>query len=103
MIDINRISNETLHKLTWEEIGELDLLNHGVMTYHGELKSRVKGWKRETVSEYQTNFVSPFGLTVEFITTQKTNLGGTEYAYRVREDGKYAEQVNPLGGLKFIK
>ena len=37
-MNINNISNATIHKLDRYEIGELDLVCHGVITYKGELK-----------------------------------------------------------------
>lgn len=42
-IKVNEIKNETIAKLTRDEIGKLGLLNVGVYTYKGTLKCRVKG------------------------------------------------------------
>lgn len=44
-IKANEIKNETIAKLTRDEIGKLGLLNIGVYTYKGTLKCRVKGLK----------------------------------------------------------
>ena len=45
-MNINRIENSTLAKLTAAEIGALDLCNYGVGLYRGELKTRYNGMKR---------------------------------------------------------
>lgn len=45
-MNIQNIKNETLHKLTKEEIGDLGLCNEGVGLYRGELKTRCNGIKR---------------------------------------------------------
>lgn len=103
-MDINSIKNETLAKLTAEEIGELGLLNLGVMTYRGELKSRRQGFKTEKVSEIQTNFNHiGYPFTVEFIKIQQT--GDTEeWAMRVYYPDKgYNIHLIPLAGIDFLK
>lgn len=48
MVDINKIENKTLAKLTRDEIGLLDLVNNGVGLYRGDLKTRYNGMKRQT-------------------------------------------------------
>jgi hypothetical protein len=66
---MSNIKNSTIAKLTYEEVGELGLLNKGIMTYTGTLKSRKQGFKTEKISEYQTNFVND-GYRFEFIKLQ---------------------------------
>ena len=44
-INLSQISNYTLSKLTRDEIYCLGLMTAGIYTYHGALKSRVKGFK----------------------------------------------------------
>lgn len=44
-IDLSSISNDTLSKLTRDEIYCFGLMNAGICTYRGALKSRVKGFK----------------------------------------------------------
>lgn len=100
-MNIQNIKNETLAKLTSKEIGALDLLNHGVMTYRGQLKSRVKGFKMVKVSEIETHFT--LGGTFEFVEIQSDD-DEKHFAMRCRdEDGKYLEFVAPLAGLPFLK
>lgn len=65
-MNINNIKNETLHKLTAEEIGDLDLCNYGVGLYRGELKSRKRGFKTVVVSDHEVHFVADV-CRVEFV------------------------------------
>ena len=44
-INLSQISNYTLSKLTRDEIYCFGLINAGIYTYQGKLKSRVKGFK----------------------------------------------------------
>ena len=44
-INLSQISNCTLSKLTRDEIYCFGLMNAGIYTYQGKLKSRVKGFK----------------------------------------------------------
>ena len=93
-MNIQNISNETIHKLNASEIGELGLVNYGVFTYHGELKTRKHGFKREVVSDWQTNFCpeerSFFRL--EFIKIEQTG-DMPDYAMRVYDTdyNRYSE------------
>ena len=57
-IDANRIENSTIMKLDRKEIGALGLVQAGVFTYKGELKSRVMGLKVTMRTENQVNFES---------------------------------------------
>ena len=104
LTDINRVRNETLHKLTWEEIGELGLNNYGVWTYHGELKSRRQGYKREVINEWQINFKGSNEYRAEFIKIQQTSEN-TDWALRVYNEQleTYTVHVHPLLGIDFLK
>lgn len=57
-INVNKIKNETLAKLTRDEIGALGLVNCGCYTYKGSLKSRLKGLKTTMKTDMQVNFES---------------------------------------------
>lgn len=102
--NINRIKNETIQKLTAEEIGELGLVNRGVMLYKGTLKSRRQGWKTEKVGDRQTNFISQNGFRVEFIRIQQVREE-PEWAMRIFniQNDSYSTLVHPLAGLDFLK
>lgn len=45
-IDAQNVKNTTIGKLTLEEVSTLGLLNCGICTYLGELKTRYNGMKR---------------------------------------------------------
>ena len=50
-IDLSKISNYALSKLTRDQIYGLGLMNAGICTYHGELKKRVKGFKTRILTD----------------------------------------------------
>lgn len=102
-MNIQNISNETIRKLNAREIGELDLVNNGVFTYHGTLKARKQGLKREVVNEWQTNFYNAV-YRIEFIKIEQTSET-TDYAMRVydSEREEYLKDLNILYGCEFFK
>lgn len=104
-MDIQKIQNDTLAKLTAEEIGDLDLLNHGVITYRGQLKSRCRGYETLKVSDKETHFISEAGWGVAEFIEIVSDGEEKHYAFRVREAGtdKYEEMVMPLAGLQFFR
>ena len=103
-LDINRVQNATLHKLTWSEIGELGLNNYGVFCYHGTLKTRKQGFKKEIVNEWQTNFIASNNYRVEFVKIEQTD-DEPNYAMRVydTELETYTVHINVLLGCDFFK
>lgn len=105
---IQNIKNETIHKLNRHEIGDLGLVNHGVMLYKGELKTRKPGLKRTVVNDWQINFEGTVAV-LEFIKIEPT-LTETEWAMRIRQksiypdmDDFYIEDINPLLGCDFFR
>ena len=103
-MNINNVQNETIHKLNWTEIGELGLINYGVFTYHGQLKTRKQGFKKEIVNEWQTNFIGNNHYRFEFIKIEQTHED-TDYAMRVynTELESYNVHFHILTGLEFLK
>lgn len=107
-MNINRIKNETLHKLTAEEIGALGLCNFGVGLYRGELKSRRKGLKTVKVSEDEIHFEGTTNR-VEFI--KIVSVGDTqEWAARIykmpvnpNQQGEYETYPMGIFGCDFFK
>lgn len=101
-INVDAISNKTLSKLTWREIGDLGLSNCGIFCYHGQLKTRKQGFKRAVVNERETVFEAE-SYRVEFIRIEQTDED-PNYAMRVFEKGKgYQMMVSPLVGVEFFK
>ena len=104
-MDINKVRNATLAKLDAREIGELDLLNHGVMTYRGTLKTRVRGCKTVKVSEVETDFEEE-DFRTEFIKIAPSDYSDEDHwAMRIwnKNTDKYLEHLMPLYGLKFLR
>ena len=107
MLNINNIKAETLAKLTSDEIGKLDLLNYGVMTYKGTLKTKRNGYKVCKISEIATNFVDKNNEWIyEFIRIQSDpNSEENHYAMRIYnvERGEYIEFCAPMIGIDFLR
>ena len=104
-MNINNISNATIQKLDRYEIGELDIVCHGVITYKGELKKRRQGFRVEYVNDWQVNFIGT-NVTVECIKIQPSGDyedGVIERAFRVRRESGYDEWPGVLFGCDFIK
>ena len=102
-MNIQNIENKTIAKLTADEIGELGLLNHGVMTYRGELKTRVKGFKTVN-SGAERHFYDEEGNHAEFFKIVSTEEDVDHWAMRIWLYQKgYSEDLTPLFGLKFLK
>ena len=102
-MDTNRIRNTTLAKLSAREIGELDLLNHGIMTYRGTLKTRVRGFKTIKVSETEIDFDEE-DFRTEFIKLASED-GETHWATRIwnKNTESYLIAMMPLYGLRFLR
>ena len=107
-MDINRIENSTLAKLTAKEIGALGLCNYGVGLYKGELKSRRNGLKTIKVSEKEIHFEG----TVSRIEFVQIVSDGSEKHWAARifrkpsypnEIGKYDTYPMGIFGCDFIK
>lgn len=107
-MNINEITNETLHKLTAWEIGALGLVNYGIGLYRGELKSRKSGWKTVKVSDWETHFEGTVSR-IEFIRLESTEES-KEWAARVYRKAVFDNEVAtyeiyPMGiiGCDFIR
>ena len=107
-MNINSIKNETLHKLTANEIGELGLCNYGIGLYRGELKSRKSGWKTVKVNDHEIHFEGTVSV-IEFIQIVSTGKV-KEWAARVYRKAVFENEVAtyedyPMGiiGCDFIR
>ena len=100
---IDELKNETISKLNRHEIGFFGLINQGVYTYKGILKSRKQGYKTVKVNENQTNFVGK-AATIEVVKIVSVE-DEDEYAFRVKdnETSEYVTDYNVLLGCQFLK
>lgn len=107
-MNINKIKSETLHKLTAEEIGNLDLLNYGVGLYRGELKSRKAGLKTTKVSEYEIHFEGT-AKRIEFVKIvskgEVPEWAARIYRKAIYPDAEGSYETFPMGitGCDFFK
>ena len=102
-IKANEIKNETIAKLTRDEIGKLGLFSIGVYTYKGTLKCRVKSLKT-TVKTDEKQFFENDNVRWEVIKIVAT-CDETEYAIRCYNKTKdeYEEFYPVLAGCDFFK
>ncbi len=103
-IRANEIKNETIAKLTKDEIGKLGLNNIGVYTYKGTLKCRVKGLKT-TVKTDEKQFFENDNVRWEAIKIVETCGYEDEYAIRCynKINDEYEEFYPVLQGCYFFK
>lgn len=102
-LDMSRISNATIEKLTRDELAGFGLYNAGICTYKGELKSRKKGFKTTEAPHTERCFETE-SKRFEFIKIQQTSEE-TEYAMRVynKVENDYEEWFPVLWGCDFFK
>lgn len=94
-IDINKVENKTLAKLTAKEIGLFGLCNIGIGLYRGELKTRYNGMKR-TSEDGVTFIFHGNGANVEF--TEIVSEGECrEWAARIFDTERGEYQTYPMG------
>lgn len=102
-MDINKIKDETLAKLTNEEAQDLGLANIGFGFYKGELKTRYNGMKRVAKNEKTFVFEGTY-LRAEF-----TELADKEekpfWAMRIFNKERNEYETYPMGiyGVYFMR
>ena len=102
-IDLSEISNDTLSKLTRNEIYSLGLMNIGIYTYKGALKNIVKGFKRTAIAS-NVMWYENDSMRWEIIKIIPLSYE-SEYAVRLFNKTTYEyETFYPvLNGCKFFK
>lgn len=102
-INVNEITNESIAKLTFIEIGNFGLSQAGINTYRGTLKSRVKGFKTTLRTDAQTNFESETARyeAIKIVATEDKD----EYAIRYfnKEKNSYETFFPAIWGCEFFK
>lgn len=103
---IDMIKNETLAKLTRDEIGALGLYHEGIMTYKGDLKTRYNGITRKSEDGVTYRFEGTNGLIMEFTEIISTNdEGKREWAARLynKKKGRYETYLPGISGCDFFR
>lgn len=98
------IKNSTIKKLDMHEIAELGLYNHGIYTFKGQVKSRVKGLKVTYRADDEVHFEGDH-LRWEVIQIVATNDEGVnEYAIRCfsKDKNEYVVYMI-LSGVDFMR
>lgn len=104
IININRIGNPTLAKLTTEEIGALGLCNEGVGLYKGELKTRYNGISRKTEDGVTFTFEGT-ASRIEFTELVTVNSAEKHWAARIWNKVSESYETYPMGitGCPFFR
>lgn len=98
------IKNETIKKLTTEELNNLGCFDIGIVPVKGIAKARVKGYKTTFKSESEMHYTSEKGnFRVELIRTADTNYSGYAFRYFDLNKSKYEFVYLPLIACEFVK
>lgn len=99
------ISNETIKKLTVQELNGLGVMNIGVYLYKSHrAKTRVKGFKTTLTTDTETHYESEKVRWEVIRTANKYTTGDNGFAVRRFDkiNNKYEEFYPILWGLNFI-
>lgn len=100
-----RIKNETIAKLTNEELADLGCYDAGICLYKGILKTRKAMYNRAVINENEVHFEHG-AITFEFIKTldgyAMRYKSSVQDGFKKDEDG-YTTTCPILWGLDFIK
>lgn len=95
------IKNETIKKLTAEELNDLGCINIGIVPLKGKAKQRVKGFKTTLKTETEIHYENDY-ICHEMIKLANEN----EWAYRCFDKAhtnEYCVFAQPVWAINFIK
>lgn len=96
-----KIKNETIKKLTTQEMSDLGCVNVGIILLHGKAKTRVSGFKTTLKTETEVHYEN------DFVRHEMIKLDGEDcWAYRCfdkEHKNEYIEFVQPLCAINFVK
>ena len=99
-----KIKNETIKKLTHDELNELGVFDIGVVCVKGIAKARVKGFKTTLKSETEMHYTHETkGYRVELIKTADSDFTGWAFRYYDIEKEKYEFVYLPMIACEFVK
>lgn len=98
------IKNETIKKLTHEELNNLGVFDIGVVCVKGIAKARVKGFKTTFKSDSEMHYTNEErAFRVELIRTADTEFTGWGFRYYNIEKEKYEFVYLPMMACEFVK
>lgn len=99
-----KIKNETIKKLTHEELNELGTFDIGVVCVKGIAKANKKGFKTTLKSETEMHYTNDNGnFRVELIRTADTEFTGWAFRYYDINKEKYEFVYLPMIACEFVK
>jgi hypothetical protein len=99
-----KVKNETLKKLTHEEINNLGLFDIGVVCVKGIAKARVKGYKTTLKSETEMHYTNEEkNFRVELIKSADEEFTGWSFRYYDMAKEKYEFVYLPMIACEFVK
>ena len=96
-----KIKNETIKKLTTQEMRDLGCFNIGIILLNGKAKARLAGFKTTFKSETEVHYENDF-VRHEMIKVNEDD----RWAYRCFDKehrNDYIEFVQPLCAVNFVK
>ena len=98
------IKNETIKKLTHEELNNLGAYDLGIVCVKGIAKARVKGFKTTLKSDSEMHYMHESGnYRVELVRTADTEFTGWGFRYYNIEKEKYEFIYVPMIACEFVK
>lgn len=98
------IKNETIKKLTHEELNNLGVFNIGVVCVKGIVKARKSGFKTVLKTDTEVHYVDDVnGTRIELIRTADTEFEGWAFRYYDMNKEKYEFVYLPMIACEFVK
>lgn len=95
------IKNETIKKLTTNEMNDLGCFNIGIVLLRGKAKARIAGFKTTLKTETEVHYEN------DFVRHEMIKLNDEEgWAYRCFDKAHYKEYikfVQPMCAINFVK
>lgn len=98
------IKNETIKKLTHEELNNLGVFDIGVVCVKGIAKARKSGFKTVLKTDTEVHYVDDVnGTRIELIRTADTEFTGWAFRYYDMNKEKYEFVYLPMIACEFVK
>lgn len=98
------ITNETIKKLTHEELNNLESFELGIICVKGIAKARKSGFKTTLKTETEIHYTNEEkGFRVELVKTADTDFVGWAFRYYNINKEKYEHIYLPIIACEFVK